>query len=229
MVADPEDLIEGTAADYVQALRDIDSPLVATDELTAERADYARGIVSAVLRTLSGSADEKPTLDTRPLVVQLADNGVLPSVALSGAALLFEMALNRLNGALPARNTEISIHLARHLLFGIALVLDSIGFAFRREDLKIEIVDGSRLRATLSNREATIFMLLVDKENTNEIARKLDIRKTTVKHHITNIGHKLGGQGREQLIRRARELGILVAVPLSASAALTALNALAGS
>lgn len=221
-----EQLIEDIAADYVHQLRTLGSPLIATDELAAERAEYARTIVRAVLATLSGATGESPSLDTRREVLELVDSGIGPTVALSGAALLFEVALLRLHRALPHESFEIAICLARHLLFGIALVLDSARVAVRREDLATEFVDSSLLRATLSKREAAVFMLLLDRATTDRIASRLGIEKVTVKHHITNIGRKLGGRGRAQVIRRARELGILVAAPLSASATITVLNAL---
>lgn len=227
-LSEADTLVEATAADYVRSLRALGSPLIATDELAAERADYARGIVSAVLASLNGPGDETPSLDTRRMVMELAGSGISPGVALSGAALLFELALRHLVEALPLRNVEIAICLSRHLLFGIALVLDSVGISVHREHLVSEIVDSSRLRATLTNKEAAVFMLLVDNASTEEIMARPAIQKDTLKHHITRIGRKLGGRGRAQVLRRARELGILVAVPLTASATVTALNALSG-
>ncbi|GAB3610297.1 hypothetical protein GCM10027414_24230 [Humibacter ginsengiterrae] len=128
----------------------------------------------------------------------------------------------------PGRNVEIAICLAQHLLFGIALVLDSAGVTVRREDVVTEIVDSSLLHSTLSKREAAVFLLLVNKVPTNDIAAQLNISPVTLKHHISNIGRKLGGRGRVEVLRRARELGILVAAPLAASGTITALNALAG-
>lgn len=223
-----EALVDTIAAEYVHRLRLAHSPLIATDELSFERADYARAVVHSVLTALSNPAGTAPTLDTRPVVVELADSGIGPSVALAGAALLFETALRRLDHALPHQNVDIAICLARHLLFGIARVLDSAGIAVQRQDLVTEIVDSSLLRATLSRREADIFMLLVDKAKTSDIAVRLGIEKITVKHHISNIGRKLGGRGRAEVLRRARELGILVAAPLTAGATITALNALTG-
>ena len=165
-----EALVDTIAAEYVHRLRLAHSPLIATDELSFERADYARAVVHSVLTALSNPAGTAPTLDTRPVVVELADSGIGPSVALAGAALLFETALRRLDHALPHQNVDIAICLARHLLFGIARVLDSAGIAVQRQDLVTEIVDSSLLRATLSRREADIFMLLVDKAKTSDIA-----------------------------------------------------------
>ena len=181
-----------------------------------------------MLTALNGPVNEAPSLDTRNVVVELADSGIPPGVALAGAAVLFETALKQLDLVFPGRNIEIAICLARHLLFGIALVLDSAGVAVRREDIVSEIVDSSRLRAALSKREAAVFLLLLDKATTSAIAARLGIEKVTVKHHISSIGRKLGGRGRVDVIRRARELGILVAAPLTASAAISGLNALAG-
>lgn len=225
-----EGLVEAIAADYVRRLRLAGSLLVATAELSSERADYARIVVRAVLTALSGRGSESPSLDTRPVVVELADSGIGPSVALAGASLLFETALQHLDFAFPGRSVEIAICLARHLLFGIGLVLDSAGFAVRREDIVTEIVDSSRLSATLSKREAAIFLLLMDKTTVKQIAARLDIAPDTVKHHITSIGRKFGGRGRTEVLRRARELGILVAVaaPLTVGATIAALNALTG-
>lgn len=225
---DREALVEAIALNYVEELHLAGSPLIATNELTTERADYARSVVRAVLMALNGPVGESPALDTRGVVVELADSGIRPGVALAGAALLFETALKRLDLAFPGRNVEIAISLAQHLLFGIALVLDLAGVSVQRESLVAEIVDGSLLHATLSKREATVFLLLVDKVATEDIAFRLGITKVTVKHHISHIGRKLGARGRVEVLRRARELGILVAAPLAASGTITALNALTG-
>lgn len=160
------------------------------------------------------------------MVIELAKNDVPSGVALAGVALLFETALRHLGPTLPVPTIELATCLARQLLAGIAVVLDTLGVTARRDVLVPDIVDYSRLRATLSRREAMVFTLLVEKTTTHEIADRLGINEITVKHHITSIGRKLGGQGRNELIRKARDLGILVTAPLSTAAALATLDAL---
>ena len=48
----------------------------------------------------------------------------------------------------------------------------------------------------LTPREQEIFNLLIDNNNTKDIAQKLSISEKTVRNHISNVMQKLGTKGR---------------------------------
>ena len=48
----------------------------------------------------------------------------------------------------------------------------------------------------LTPREKEIFYLLIDNNNTKDIAHKLGISEKTVRNHISNVMQKLGTKGR---------------------------------
>ena len=52
----------------------------------------------------------------------------------------------------------------------------------------------------LTNREKQIFDLLVKNDDTDMIAKKLDISSKTVRNHISNVIQKLGVNCRSQAI-----------------------------
>lgn len=64
----------------------------------------------------------------------------------------------------------------------------------------------------LTEREQEIFNLLIAKETTSDIAKKLNISEKTVRNHISNTIQKLGVTGRSQAIIeliKLKELDIL--------------------
>ena len=48
----------------------------------------------------------------------------------------------------------------------------------------------------LTPREKEIFCLLIENNNTKDIAKKLKISEKTVRNHISNVMQKLGTKGR---------------------------------
>jgi len=48
----------------------------------------------------------------------------------------------------------------------------------------------------LTPREKEIFCLLIDNNNTKDIAKELGISEKTVRNHISNVMQKLGTKGR---------------------------------
>ena len=52
------------------------------------------------------------------------------------------------------------------------------------------------MRYILTPREKEIFCLLIENNNTKDIAKKLNISEKTVRNHISNVMQKLGTKGR---------------------------------
>lgn len=57
-----------------------------------------------------------------------------------------------------------------------------------------------QLKGFLTKREKQIFKLLVQNENTEDIAAYLNISSKTVRNHISNVIQKLGVRSRSQAI-----------------------------
>ena len=62
-------------------------------------------------------------------------------------------------------------------------------------------------RSILTNREQTIFTLLVEGKTTKEIAKKLNISEKTVRNHISNAMQKLEVKGRASAVVELLKLG----------------------
>ena len=56
------------------------------------------------------------------------------------------------------------------------------------------------IKRFLTIRERQIFELLIQNNDTEEIAKKLNISSKTVRNHISNVIQKLGVKGRSQAI-----------------------------
>ena len=56
------------------------------------------------------------------------------------------------------------------------------------------------IKRFLTIRERQIFELLIQNNDTEEIATKLNISSKTVRNHISNVIQKLGVKGRRQAI-----------------------------
>lgn len=56
------------------------------------------------------------------------------------------------------------------------------------------------IKSFLTIRERQIFELLIQNNDTEEIATKLNISSKTVRNHISNVIQKLGVKGRSQAI-----------------------------
>lgn len=61
----------------------------------------------------------------------------------------------------------------------------------------------------LTDREQAVLVLLPHGLSRRDLAAQLVVSENTVKTHLTSIRHKLGLVGRESIVDRARELGLL--------------------
>lgn len=61
----------------------------------------------------------------------------------------------------------------------------------------------------LTDREHAVLRLLPHRLSRRELARQLHVSENTVKTHLTSIRHKLGVTGRDSIVARAVELGLL--------------------
>ncbi len=93
---------------------------------------------------------------------------------------------------------------------------DAMRSAAERHCEHREQLDPAVLRDHMTAREAAIFQMLLEGVPRQQIADELHLSLRTVKNHITGIGKKLGGRGRNALLDRARELQILVVIPVVA-------------
>ena len=73
----------------------------------------------------------------------------------------------------------------------------------------------------LTDRELAVLGLLPHGMSRRELARQLHVSENTVKSHLTSIRHKLGVVGRESIVDRAVELGLLPDAPDGATWPLT--------
>ncbi len=67
--------------------------------------------------------------------------------------------------------------------------------------------------AELTQKEREVLSLLAQLLTTEEIAAALYVSVNTVRTHVRNVLRKLGVKGRNQAIRRARQMGVLPPVP----------------
>ncbi|MFT7475177.1 MAG: LuxR family maltose regulon positive regulatory protein [Verrucomicrobiales bacterium] len=61
----------------------------------------------------------------------------------------------------------------------------------------------------LTDREQAVLVLLPHRLPRKELAEQLHVSENTIKTHLTSIRHKLGIHGRESIVERANELGLL--------------------
>ena len=81
-----------------------------------------------------------------------------------------------------------------------------------RNAVRFVTVDGQRLlpgAVELSERELAVVRMLPHRLPRKELAAQLHISENTVKSHLTSIRHKLGLVGREDIVARARDLGLI--------------------
>lgn len=60
----------------------------------------------------------------------------------------------------------------------------------------------------LASREQEILKLVATGQSNKEIARALDLQEKTIKHHMTNILHKLQVRNRVEAALKARDMGL---------------------
>lgn len=148
--------------------------------------------------------------------------------------MLFAVAFRALMKALPNDPVDIAASLTRRLSADLKIVAKALAETNVLDLATTEIVDHVQLRRVLSPQQITVFELKRRGSTTEEIAAALCISPKTVKNHVTDIGRRLdiAGEGRtwEAVQYRARELGMLIVVPVVAAAAsLTDIAATIGS
>ena len=96
----------------------------------------------------------------------------------------------------------------------ICAVLEALGYRVQRELGEREAgerlgwaVESLTRRCQLTRRERDVLELVLDGLNNDEMARKLGIRRATVKWHMHNLLAKTHTSKREDLLRLALQLG----------------------
>lgn len=206
-------LVDLISNDYVAALAETSSPAAATPELVIARQARARTIVMDAIASISSTPlATDQSVGTESGVLGVLASGLDTRESLAATVLLFEIALAHLRRALPEVDSGIiAVHLMRRVLDDVASAADVLLPPSHAETT--EVVDRDRLQEFLTPREADIFDLVRNRACTRDIAQTLGISENTTKHHVTSIGRKLGTSGRHGVIDRARELGILIALP----------------
>lgn len=211
--------------DFVDRLAMLDNPLV-RDALRARRtAARAEQIVDQVLAdVLTKGSRPRTTGDPWLLMNELHAAGISISAVTEAKNVLFETAF-------PALLEVMSDHprcLAGALHRGVSADLDALTAALHTSSaLSVatkEVIDPAALASHLTDRQAQIFEMLWSGHSIRSIAAKLHISVKTAKNHQTDIAKKLGviegGRGWAMVTTRARELKILVIVPLLGAVAL---------
>lgn len=224
-------VLDAIDEDYTRRLEDAHSPLVAAVPSRTEWSLYARRVVEDVLDTFL--SPERSTLrtgdDDVPHDVSPGAR-VATGEVIDGATLLFETALLHLEAEFPGHTFEFATLLLRRLLPDVAQVFTAQERQRCSEQALVhEIVDRDHASALLTKRQLAVFELIAGRANTKAIAAELDISELTVKRHVSEIGARLNARGRPAMLDRARELGFLVAAPLTLSSALAAVNTFIGS
>jgi LuxR family transcriptional regulator, maltose regulon positive regulatory protein len=96
----------------------------------------------------------------------------------------------------------------------LGMAVDCAGIGGLLEDARRRLVSKRRarspeLRDELSDRELAVLRLLPTTLSSREIGGELFVSLNTVKTHLKSIYRKLGVEGREHAVTRARELGLL--------------------
>jgi DNA-binding CsgD family transcriptional regulator len=134
--------------------------------------------------------------------------------ALEGNQVLFAAALRIMLAALPDDPVDVAAALNRRLSAEVAVVADLLSRTNVLEVATKEVVDEGRAREILTAQQVRVFSLMLQRQTTNQIAATLGISPKTVKNHITSIGDRFGGTGRDELVRLARAVQVLITVPV---------------
>ncbi|MHA7984396.1 helix-turn-helix transcriptional regulator [Rathayibacter sp. CAU 1779] len=192
----------------------------------AARRKHAREVVIDVLTVLEGQQSVRTEAHTSPRLIggDFLASGLDAREAMRAAHTLFGIALTELNKHGKWAPTEIAMALNAHILDDVGeIILETISEARTSTQ---EVVNAARIADLLSHREIEVFEYITRQASTKEIAQQMGIAEHTVKHHITNIGRKLQASGRQGLLARARELGLLIATPVAVGGAITAISTL---
>lgn len=146
---------------------------------------------------------------TRRIKVQWPDVNVLVLTMHRSEAYFFEMLKNGASGyILKGAETSDLIHAVRVVAQGGVFLYPTMARKLVKDYLNV--VGGvAAVDPQLSPRENEILRLLVEGYSNKEIAEKLIISPSTVHTHRTNLMQKLGLSSRHELIRYARQRGLL--------------------
>ncbi len=203
------------ATRYVDDLRASGSPLVASAEGADRRRRQAERIVLDVVAILRGEVPgEESRTDPPLLAAELSGDVAAIAAAFADASQrLFRIALPALLDDLPGDVVDIASALTDRLAAEGAALIGVLAESRVLAPAETEVIDRFKIAEILTEREVSVFELLLQDAPVKNISRALHISPHTAKHHITNIGRKLTASGRVEVLRRARELGLLVAVP----------------
>ncbi|GAA4481413.1 response regulator transcription factor [Microbacterium panaciterrae] len=132
------------------------------------------------------------------------------------AMLLFRILAREITAALNEDPIEVSVVVMARFMDEVVRSLEADSSEAVRILEYREELDAVALHAHVTPREAAIFQHLVSGAPRLQIAAELHLSPRTVKNYVNTIGKKLGAQGRSALLQRARELQILVLIPVVA-------------
>jgi DNA-binding CsgD family transcriptional regulator len=219
------DIASRIADEYIGVLALQHGALVATRAREDQRHKHVIQMMKEVIRALDGRHEVSPT----PGIPVDATIGT----AFNAAGVGQHDMVNIVRALFDIAYAELTRHerwpaaaVASELIRRIMLDITSAFAAVRHHKTgTIESLDLARATAILTERETQVLEGVVANQTNKEIAAQLGIGEHAVKNHVTRIGHKLNAQGRTRVLQRARDLGLLVAVPAVVSGAITALQA----
>lgn len=208
-------LAEDIADAFVRRLQAVNSPVIGSVAARERRRARSIEIVEDVLEALQGDPCAAPSRRDarRASSTEFHIDGVSPSDVAEAADLLFALAFSTLLEVFPDNAMGIAQALARRLWTDMFVAAQALAERPQPAVTLVEVVDRERISQFLTAREAVVFELLLENAPVKQISTRLQISPHTAKHHITNIGRKLAATGRVEVVRRAREMGLLVAVP----------------
>ena len=200
-------LVEARSGEPELALAHADQALADVDESNERfHLPAAAHLARAIAFTdLGRPADAELALGEAQRVCDLSDEPLLAaSIAVQRAQLCYAVG-NRVDAREALRDAkQLVADLPDHRLDDLIRKTDNaIRFAPKPES-NGTLVEG------LTDREQAVLALLPYDLSRRELASQLHVSENTVKTHLTSIRHKIGVSGRESIVDRARELGLLV-------------------
>lgn len=200
---------------YVAALRQEQSPLLRSERAIQQRRERAQRIVLDVIAALAGDPAEPAAPDPWSVIHELRAHAIPATAAMRGTDLLFQCAFDLLAHALPCDPGNLAVALRRRLAADATALVEALSASNAYDAVTIEVLDDVVAAKYLSRQRAEVFRLIRAGADNSSIASTLGITEATVKAHVRAIGSIVGGRGKHGILRRARELGILVAIPLA--------------
>jgi len=191
-------LTAGWRDDFADARATLQSELERPARSEGERA-LARALLALAAVALG---DERPARRH----ARAASAVAIPCASSAPAEELRRRRLARVLGSLAARLARAALRDARS---GLEIVGGKLG-GYERFVLAVRRRLARRpSNGPLTATETDVLRLVADGHSAPEIARLLGRSTHTVRTHLRNIGMKLDAHGRDDAVRRARELGVL--------------------